>query len=131
MIETMITERQKRHKDKMDLLEKVISVPKPSASSDHVDLFFQSITQTVKQFAPKRISEVQLKIMTLVSEMEIQNIDEMQMNNIDPSISRFTNKSDLRFRLFFQCNNFFFFATKIKLFLIYDLGNYSLIKKCL
>lgn len=71
--------------DKMDLIKKFISVPEPaSASTDHIDLFFQSIAQSVKVFAPKRISEVKLKIMALVSEMEIQDIDEMQLNSADP-----------------------------------------------
>lgn len=83
MVETMITERGKQHKEKMNLLKDLVSgdnCKETPQTTDPVDLFFQSIAQTVKKFAPKRISEAKSKIMSLVSEMEMQNIDEMQNN---------------------------------------------------
>jgi len=41
-----------------------------NTKDDDVDLFFKSITETVKKFPRKGISEAKLKVLTLVSELE-------------------------------------------------------------
>lgn len=49
--------------------------PKPKSLYDSTDLFFQSISQTVKQLPKRKKAQIKLKIMQLVTEAEIESLD--------------------------------------------------------
>jgi len=50
-----------------------------NTKDDDVDLFFKSITETVKRFSKKGIAEAKLKVVTLVSELE-EKYDEPEIS---------------------------------------------------
>lgn len=64
---------QKNQEKKLDLLQKMIA---KSPEKTDLDLFFISISKTVKKFTPKDQALLKIQIQQIVSEREIALIDE-------------------------------------------------------
>lgn len=80
VVESLNKDRDLRHKDKMNTLHEIITSTKEKSPPklDAVDHFLQSIGETIKSFPPRKLCEVKLKIMNVVSEMEMQIHEETE-----------------------------------------------------
>lgn len=90
MVESLNKDRELRHKDKMNALHSIITATKEKTPPklDAVDHFLQSIGETIKNFPPRKLCEVKLKIMNVVSEMEMQiheETEKMTFTIVDPN----------------------------------------------
>lgn len=74
VLETINQNRDARHKEKMAVLQDLVksSVDKQPTQPDSVDLFMQSIAETVKEFPKNKISMVKMKFLEIVSAVEEQ-----------------------------------------------------------
>ena len=63
---------QKNQEKKLDLIEKILQ---KSPEKTDLDLFFFSISKTVKKFTPKDQALLKMKIHQIISEKEIEYID--------------------------------------------------------
>lgn len=90
IVESLNQDRDLRHKDKMNALHEIITATKEKTlpKLDAVDHFLQSIGETIKTFPPRKFCEVKLKIMNVVSEMEMQvheETEKMTYTIVDPN----------------------------------------------
>lgn len=69
MIESLNDNREQRHKQKMEMIQKMLESSKPT-QPDGVDLFMQSIAASIKHFPKQQLAQVKLNILQIVTEME-------------------------------------------------------------
>lgn len=90
LVESVEKEEPLQHKDTKVVLTDIMiarneSKPQPA---DSIDLFLQSIGHTIKQFPPRKISEVKLQIMEIVSDMEMALLDQANVTYLYGNVSK-------------------------------------------
>lgn len=79
---------EKRSKERTELMTQLIA-KKNTDEYDDVDHFFKSLALSVKKLPPQLISQAKLKMLTIVTELELQAADNHAHNvHIIPSSSR-------------------------------------------
>uniref|UniRef100_A0A1A9VKN2 BESS domain-containing protein n=1 Tax=Glossina austeni TaxID=7395 RepID=A0A1A9VKN2_GLOAU len=77
------------HKNKNELMEFMnnsMSQQSTLKEKNHVDLFFESVSSSVKALSPKLIAETKMRVSQLICEMEIRALNERDANTINTSV---------------------------------------------
>ncbi|KAL4104830.1 hypothetical protein QTP88_020106 [Uroleucon formosanum] len=86
---------EKRSKERTELMTQLITKKKNTDEYDDVDHFFKSLALSVKKLPPHLISQAKLKMLTIVTDLELQAADNHTHNvHIIPSISRVSSESN-------------------------------------
>ncbi|XP_025419618.1 uncharacterized protein LOC112689951 isoform X3 [Sipha flava] len=86
---------EKRSKERTELMTQLITKKKNTDEYDDVDHFFKSLALSVKKLPPHLISQAKLKMLTIVTDLELQAADYHTHNvHIIPSISRVSSESN-------------------------------------
>ncbi|KAH8242988.1 hypothetical protein KR032_003451, partial [Drosophila birchii] len=73
------------HQDKNELMESfrelmcsqpAVHLPPPPKEKNHVDLFFESVSSSVKALSPKLIAEAKMRVSQLICELELRGLKE-------------------------------------------------------
>lgn len=76
---------QKDKSELMDSFKELMSASVPQHSSprekNHVDLFFESVSSSVKALSPKLIAETKMRVSQLICELELRALTESEANN--------------------------------------------------
>lgn len=73
------------HQDKNELMESfrelmgsqpTVLLPPPPKEKNHVDLFFESVSSSVKALSPKLIAEAKMRVSQLICELELRGLKE-------------------------------------------------------
>ncbi|KAH8288731.1 hypothetical protein KR054_008824, partial [Drosophila jambulina] len=73
------------HQDKNELMESfrelmgcqpTVHLPPPQKEKNHVDLFFESVSSSVKALSPKLIAEAKMRVSQLICELELRGLKE-------------------------------------------------------
>ncbi|KAH8374901.1 hypothetical protein KR200_008560, partial [Drosophila serrata] len=73
------------HQDKNELMESfrelmgsqsTVHLPPPPKEKNHVDLFFESVSSSVKALSPKLIAEAKMRVSQLICELELRGLKE-------------------------------------------------------
>ncbi|KAH8340682.1 hypothetical protein KR059_004035, partial [Drosophila kikkawai] len=73
------------HQDKNELMESfrelmrsqsTVHLPSPPKEKNHVDLFFESVSSSVKALSPKLIAEAKMRVSQLICELELRGLKE-------------------------------------------------------
>ncbi|KAH8264562.1 hypothetical protein KR038_010176, partial [Drosophila bunnanda] len=73
------------HQDKNELMESfrelmssqsAVHIPPPPKEKNHVDLFFESVSSSVKALSPKLIAEAKMRVSQLICELELRGLKE-------------------------------------------------------
>ncbi|XP_068156889.1 protein suppressor of variegation 3-7-like [Drosophila tropicalis] len=80
------------HQDKNELMESFRELmgsqstyhpPNPPREKNHVDLFFESVSSSVKALTPKLIAEAKMRVSQLICELELRSLTENNSTNED------------------------------------------------
>lgn len=97
---------EKRSKERTELMTQLIA-KKNSDEYDDVDHFFKSLALSVKKLPPHLISQAKLKMLTIVTDLELQAADNHTRNvHIIPSSSRVSLQSNISTSSSPYSNNF-------------------------
>lgn len=82
---TRLMQIQKDKSELMDSFKELMgnSVPQhsPPREKNHVDLFFESVSSSVKALSPKLIAETKMRVSQLICELELRALTENEANN--------------------------------------------------
>ncbi|XP_063235276.1 transcription factor Adf-1-like [Bacillus rossius redtenbacheri] len=82
--EKMLDEIRKGREERGKILKDLLENRGQDRSQHPIDIFFQSMSETVKQFPPHLIAETRLKVCQVVSQMELRSLMEHQ-NQTNPN----------------------------------------------
>lgn len=76
-------------KDKSELMDSFkelmgghnMTLPSPPKEKNHVDLFFESVSSSVKALSPKLIAEAKMRVSQLICELELRALTENDINH--------------------------------------------------
>lgn len=76
-------------KDKSELMDSFkelmgghnMNLPSPPKEKNHVDLFFESVSSSVKALSPKLIAEAKMRVSQLICELELRALTENDINH--------------------------------------------------
>lgn len=83
------------HQDKNELMEsfrelmgsqRALSHTPPPKEKNHVDLFFESVSSSVKALSPKLVAEAKMRVSQLICELELRGLSETsQTDALNPN----------------------------------------------
>ncbi|XP_067628059.1 protein suppressor of variegation 3-7-like [Eurosta solidaginis] len=81
----LLMQIQKDKNDLMDSFRELMGGPSqqsPPKEKNHVDLFFESVSSSVKALSPKLIAETKMRVSQLICELELRALTENESNGI-------------------------------------------------
>ncbi|XP_030370074.1 protein suppressor of variegation 3-7 [Scaptodrosophila lebanonensis] len=82
------------HQDKNELMESFRELmggqlsQTPPKEKNHIDLFFESVSSSVKALSPKLIAEAKMRVSQLICELELRGLKEESTNAVVPGTSQ-------------------------------------------
>lgn len=79
----LLMQIQKDKNDLMDSFRELMGAPgqpSPKKEKNHVDLFFESVSSSVKALSPKLIAETKMRVSQLICELELRALTENEAN---------------------------------------------------
>ncbi|XP_018799131.1 PREDICTED: protein suppressor of variegation 3-7-like [Bactrocera latifrons] len=79
----LLMQIQKDKNDLMDSFRELMGTPgqqSPKKEKNHVDLFFESVSSSVKALSPKLIAETKMRVSQLICELELRALTENEAN---------------------------------------------------
>ncbi|XP_036323525.1 protein suppressor of variegation 3-7-like [Rhagoletis pomonella] len=93
----LLMQIQKDKNDLMDSFRDLMGVPNqqsPPKDKNHVDLFFESVSSSVKALSPKLIAEAKMRVSQLICELELRALTENDANACGGSSAAVVVSSD-------------------------------------
>lgn len=80
----LLMQIQKDKNDLMDSFRELMGAPgqqSPKIEKNHVDLFFESVSSSVKALSPKLIAETKMRVSQLICELELRALTENEVTS--------------------------------------------------